>query len=79
MAPSKLLLNSSSRPRASGLIALDLEEDNWLVGAAITDGKSDILLCSSSGKAVRFAESDVRSMGRSAKALEELSLLRITK
>ena len=70
----KTPLEQFSRPRASGLIALDLEEDNWLVGAAITDGKSDILLCSSSGKAVRFAESDVRSMGRSAKGVRGIKL-----
>ncbi len=72
----KTPLEQFSRPRTSGLIALDLEEDNWLVGAAITDGKSDILLCSSSGKAVRFAESDVRSMGRSAKGVRGIKLVK---
>ena len=70
----KTPLEQFSRPRASGLIALDLEEENWLVGAAITDGESDILLCSSSGKAVRFAESAVRSMGRSAKGVRGIRL-----
>ena len=70
----KTPLEQFSRPRASGLIALDLEEDNHLVGAAITDGNSDILLCSSAGKAVRFSESTVRSMGRGAKGVRGIRL-----
>ena len=70
----KTPLEQFSRPRSSGLIALDLEEDNHLVGAAITDGDSDILLCSSSGKAVRFKESAVRSMGRGAKGVRGIRL-----
>ncbi len=70
----KTPLEQFSRPRASGLIALDLEGDNRLVGAAITDGNSDILLCSSAGKAVRFDESSVRSMGRGAKGVRGIRL-----
>ena len=70
----KTPLEQFSRPRASGLIALDLEGDNRLVGAAITDGNSDILLCSSAGKAVRFGESSVRSMGRGAKGVRGIRL-----
>ena len=70
----KTPLEQFSRPRASGLIALDLEGDNWLVGAAITDGQSDIMLCSSAGKAVRFNETDVRSMGRTAKGVRGIRL-----
>ena len=62
-------LEQFSRPRNSGLIALDLEDDNTLVGAAITNGSCDILLCAESGKATRFKESDVRVMGRSAKGV----------
>ena len=56
------------------MIALDLEGDNTLVGAAITDGSCDILLCASSGKATRFKESDVRAMGRSAKGVRGIKL-----
>ena len=70
----KTPLEQFSRPRASGLIALDLEGYNRLVGAAITDGNSDILLCSSAGKAVRFDESSVRSMGRGAKGVRGIRL-----
>ena len=67
-------LEQFSRPRNSGLIALDLEDDNTLVGAAITNGSCDILLCVSSGKATRFKESDVRAMGRSAKGVRGIKL-----
>jgi DNA gyrase subunit A len=70
----KTPLEQFSRPRPSGLIALDLEEDNTLVGAAITDGTCDVLLCSSSGKATRFKESDVRAMGRTAKGVRGIRL-----
>lgn len=70
----KTPLEQFSRPRNSGLIALDLEDDNTLVGAAITDGGCDILLCASSGKATRFKESDVRAMGRSAKGVRGIKL-----
>ncbi|MEE6248191.1 MAG: DNA gyrase C-terminal beta-propeller domain-containing protein, partial [Pseudomonadota bacterium] len=57
-----------------GLIALDLEEDNTLIGAAITNGTSDVMLCSSAGKAARFKESDVRAMGRTAKGVRGIRL-----
>jgi DNA gyrase subunit A len=70
----KTPLEQFSRPRNSGLIALDLEDDNTLVGAAITNGSRDILLCASSGKATRFKESDVRAMGRSAKGVRGIKL-----
>jgi DNA gyrase subunit A len=70
----KTPLEQFARPRTSGLIALDLEEDNTLVGAAITNGSCDILLCASSGKATRFKESDVRAMGRSAKGVRGIKL-----
>jgi DNA gyrase subunit A len=62
----KTPLESFSRPRSSGIIAVDLREGDKLVGVAITDGRQDILLFSSAGKAVRFSESKVRAMGRTA-------------
>ena len=70
----KTPLEQFSRPRSSGLIAVDLEEGNTLVGVAITTGSSDVLLCSSAGKAARFKESDVRAMGRTAKGVRGIRL-----
>jgi len=62
----KTPLEAFSRPRAGGIIAVDLRDGDKLIGVAITDGERDILLFSSSGKAVRFQESHVRAMGRTA-------------
>jgi DNA gyrase subunit A len=62
----KTSLEAFSRPRSSGIIAVDLRDGDKLVGVAITDGQQDILLFSSAGKAVRFNESKVRAMGRTA-------------
>jgi DNA gyrase subunit A len=62
----KTSLEAFSRPRASGIIAIDLHDSDQLVDVAITDGNCDIMLCASSGKAIRFHESDVRPMGRNA-------------
>lgn len=62
----KTPLDAFSRPRASGIIAVDLREDDTLIGVEITDGTKDIMLFTSAGKAVRFNESAVRSMGRTA-------------
>jgi DNA gyrase subunit A len=62
----KTPLDAFSRPRTSGIIAVDLRDGDKLVGVAITDGQQDILLFSSTGKAVRFPESKVRAMGRNA-------------
>ncbi len=70
----KTPLEQFSRPRTSGLIALELEEGNTLIGAALTDGASDVLLTASSGKAVRFKESDVRAMGRTARGVRGIRL-----
>ncbi len=70
----KTPLEQFSRQRSTGLIALELEEGNTLVGAAFTDGHCDVLLVSSSGKAVRFKESDVRAMGRTAKGVRGIRL-----
>ena len=70
----KTPLEQFSRSRASGLIALELDENNTLIGAEITNGKSDIMLCSSSGKAIRFNETAVRSMGRNARGVRGIKL-----
>jgi DNA gyrase subunit A len=70
----KTPLDAFSRPRSVGLIAIDLEEGDHLVGTAITDGGSDVMLFSSSGKAVRFKESDVRAMGRTARGVRGIRL-----
>ena len=69
----KTPLNQFSRPRSSGIIAVDLREDK-LVGVAITDGEAEILLFASSGKAIRFSESDVRPMGRGAAGVRGIKL-----
>jgi DNA gyrase subunit A len=63
-----------SRPRTSGIIAIDLRDGDQLVNAAITDGKQDILLVASSGKSIRFNESDVRPMGRGAAGVRGIRL-----
>ena len=70
----KTPLEQFSRPRSNGLIALELEEGNTLVGVALTDGHCDALLISSSGKAVRFKESDVRAMGRTARGVRGIRM-----
>jgi DNA gyrase subunit A len=62
----KTPLSAFARPRTAGIIAVGLDEGDKLVGVAITDGSRDVMLCSSGGKAVRFAEDDVRAMGRTA-------------
>jgi DNA gyrase subunit A len=70
----KTPLEQFSRPRPSGLIAIDLDEGNTLVGAAITNGSCDIMLCSNAAKATRFKETDVRTMGRTAKGVRGIRL-----
>ena len=65
----KTPLSDYSRPRANGIWAIDLPEDDELVNVSLTDGRQDIMLFSSSGKCIRFAESDVRSMGRVARGV----------
>jgi DNA gyrase subunit A len=62
----KTPLSAFSRPRAAGIIAVELEHGDRLVGVAITDGSQDSILCTSGGKAIRFTESGVRAMGRNA-------------
>ncbi|MDH5617755.1 MAG: DNA gyrase subunit A [Gammaproteobacteria bacterium] len=70
----KTPLSQFSRPRASGIIAIDLRGDDKLVDVAITDGDAEILLVASHGKAIRFAESDVRPMGRGAAGVRGIKL-----
>lgn len=70
----KTSLSEFSRPRASGIIAVDLDADDYLVGAAITDGKHDVMLFSDGGKAVRFDEKDVRAVGRGARGVRGMKL-----
>lgn len=70
----KTPLMDFARQRSSGLIAIELEEGNTLISAAITDGSRDVMLFSSSGKVIRFKESDVRAMGRTAKGVRGIRL-----
>jgi DNA gyrase subunit A len=70
----KTLLSDFSRPRPSGIIAVDLDEGDQLIGVALTDGKHDVMLFSSGGKAVRFDENDVRPMGRVAHGVRGMLL-----
>jgi DNA gyrase subunit A len=65
----KTPLSDYSRPRVNGIWAIDLPEGDELVNVSLTDGNQDIMLFSSSGKCIRFAESDVRSMGRVARGV----------
>ncbi|MDZ4152711.1 DNA gyrase subunit A [Methylicorpusculum sp.] len=70
----KTPLNEFERQRANGKIAIDLHEGDRLVGVAVTDGKQNVLLFSSTGKAVCFNETDVRSMGRTASGVRGIRL-----
>ena len=70
----KTPLKDFSRPRASGIIAVDLLDDDTLVGVDITDGSRDIMLFSSSGKAIRFNEENVRAMGRVSRGVRGIKL-----
>jgi DNA gyrase subunit A len=70
----KTPLSQFSRPRASGIIAVDLRDDDKLVDVAITDGEAEILLVASHGKGIRFKESDVRPMGRGAAGVRGIKL-----
>ena len=63
-----------SRPRSTGLIAVDLLDDDRLVGVAVTDGRCDVMLATSDGKLIRFPESDVRAMGRTARGVRGIRL-----
>ncbi|MBI5449902.1 MAG: DNA gyrase subunit A [Gammaproteobacteria bacterium] len=70
----KTALSEFSRPRSSGIIAIDLVDDDRLIGVTITDGTREILLMSSAGKAIRFHEQTVRPMGRSARGVHGIKL-----
>ena len=70
----KTPLSSFSRPRASGIIAVDLRADDKLVGVALTDGAREIVLVTSGGKAIRFPEHEVRAMGRDATGVRGITL-----
>ena len=70
----KTPLADFARQRSTGLIAIELEEDNTLVGAAITDGTRNVMLFSSDGKCICFDENDVRPMGRTARGVRGIKL-----
>ena len=70
----KTPLDEFSNPRKAGIIAVDLDEGDYLIGAALTDGKHDVMLFSDGGKAVRFDENDVRPMGRNARGVRGMTL-----
>jgi DNA gyrase subunit A len=70
----KTPLADFSNPRKAGIIAVDLDEGDFLIGAALTDGKHDVMLFSDGGKAVRFDEDDVRPMGRQARGVRGMML-----
>ncbi|MBU6142935.1 MAG: DNA gyrase subunit A [Betaproteobacteria bacterium] len=70
----KTPLDNFSRPMKRGIIAVSLDEGDYLIGAAITDGKHDVMLFSDAGKAVRFDETDVRAMGREARGVRGMQL-----
>ena len=70
----KTPLSDFSNPRKAGIIAVDLDEGDFLIGAALTDGTHDVMLFSDSGKAVRFDENDVRPMGRTARGVRGMNL-----
>tara|TARA_Y100000385_G_scaffold282655_1_gene337465 strand:- start:316 stop:2889 length:2574 start_codon:yes stop_codon:yes gene_type:complete len=70
----KTSLSNFARPRGVGLRAIELDDDDRLIGTAITNGEQDILLASSNGKTIRFKESDVRAMGRTARGVRGIRL-----
>ncbi|HTV77266.1 MAG TPA: DNA gyrase subunit A [Steroidobacteraceae bacterium] len=70
----KTPLTAFSRPRTSGIIAVDLRDNDRLVGVALTDGQREVILCTSGGKAIRFHEEEVRAMGRDAAGVRGVKL-----
>lgn len=71
----RVALKDFSRPRANGIIAVDLLDDDELVGTALTDGEQEVMLFTDVGKAIRFKESDVRVMGRTARGVRGMKLV----
>ena len=65
----KVALSDFAKVRVSGKVALELNEGDWLIGAAITNGSQEIMLVTDAGKAIRFPESTVRPMGRTARGV----------
>ncbi|MDT0136286.1 DNA gyrase subunit A [Acidovorax sp. PRC11] len=70
----KTALDEFSNPRKGGIIAVNLDDGDYLIGAALTDGKHDVMLFSDGGKAVRFDENDVRPLGRAARGVRGMML-----
>src|SRR5690606_5680353 len=70
----KTALSDFSNPRKAGIIAVDLDEGDYLIGAGLTGGSHDVMLFSDAGKAVRFDENDVRAMGRNARGVRGMTL-----
>jgi DNA gyrase subunit A len=70
----KTALSSFSRPRANGIIGIDLRDNDYLIDVAVTDGTCDIMLFSNAGKVIRFPETDVRGMGRTACGVRGIKL-----
>ena len=70
----KTPLTDFSNPRKAGIIAVDLDPGDFLIGAALTDGKHDVMLFSDGGKAVRFDEDEVRPLGRTARGVRGMML-----
>ncbi len=70
----KTSLEQFSRPRKGGIIAVDLLDDDALIGTVITDGNNDLMLFSDAGKVIRFHEKDVRAMGRTARGVRGMKL-----
>jgi len=70
----KTALDEFNNPRKGGIIAVNLDEGDYLIGAALTDGRHDVMLFSDGGKAVRFHEEDVRPLGRAARGVRGMSL-----
>ncbi len=70
----KTPLSEFSRPRSNGIIAIGLDEGDYLIGVELTEGKHDVMLFSDNGKAMRFSENDVRPVGRTARGVRGMKL-----
>ena len=70
----KTAISNFARQRSVGLKAIELDDDDELIGTAITDGSRDVMLVSDSGKTIRFKESDVRAMGRTARGVRGIKM-----
>src|SRR6185437_11667658 len=70
----KVALTEFSRPRSSGIIAIELTENDCLIGVNITHGTQEVMIFTNSGKVIRFSEKDVRCMGRTARGVRGVKL-----